>query len=109
LAALVCILDNLRAHHSIEVRNASRRNRATLLFNGNCSSQLFPIEIVCAWSKRLFAKLSVYINNFKDETTIPSLVRTGMIQVKARSLERHIHSCLIIMEWTLVDLEEFKI
>ncbi len=57
--------DNLKAHHSKEVKLAAERNNQKLLFNGSYSSQFNPIESLWAYSKRYFRKQMMSVVDYK--------------------------------------------
>ncbi len=74
-------LDNLRAHHSKEVKCAADRNKQKLLFNGAYSSELNPIEILWAYAKRSFKKSLMTVGDYKDANLMRKLVEEAILQV----------------------------
>ena len=50
-------LDNLRAHHTAEVKENAFYSQQELVFAGSYSSELNPIEALWCWSKPQFRKI----------------------------------------------------
>lgn len=92
--------DNLKAHHSKEVRETAERNNQILLFNGSYSSKFNPIESLWAYAKRYFRKEIMTLSDYKNQSSIHQLVTESIKQVSPLHLKRYSKK---VMRW--VELE----
>lgn len=68
--------------------------RQELIYNGSYSSELNPVELIFALSKRIFSKEIINVTNFKDTDAMMKLVGRCLDAVNPLSLELHVNKCV---------------
>jgi transposase len=86
-------LDNLRAHHSVVVRECAEKNNQELVFSGSYASELNPIEIAWAWAKRSFQTKMATHADMRDTEAIIAKVNESIEELKACSIKKHVEKC----------------
>ena len=91
-------LDNLRLHHTQQIKAFAHSHNVRLVFNASYSSEYNPIERLWALSKRMFSRLLISEKMADSNFQVEALVRKCILDVPAISLQRHIVSCLLKMQ-----------
>jgi transposase len=58
------MLDNLRVHHTRQVKDAAARQNIKIIFNAPYSSEFNPIERLWAYAKRAFRRTMAFETRF---------------------------------------------
>ena len=87
-------LDNLKAHHSPEVKTYAKEANIELLYNAAYSSELNPIERLWLFSKRLFYKRVIEFSDWKDRPRLYSLVDECIKAVPTSYIKSHVDRCM---------------
>jgi transposase len=84
-------LDNLRLHHSNEIKTVAKARGMHLLFNASYSPVYNGgVEGLWAYAKRVFSRHCITNANFEDQVMIEELVRQSISAVPAVYLRKRI-------------------
>ena len=72
-------LDNLRIHNTLIIASKAQANNQVLIFNASYSSQLNPIERLCAVAKRQFVEDCMTEVDFKQQEEVKAFFKKSIL------------------------------
>lgn len=87
-------LDNLKAHHNLNVKAYAKEANIELVFNAAYSSELNPIERLWLFSKRLFYKRIIEFSDWKDRDRLYALIDECIKAVPTSYIKSHVDRCM---------------
>ena len=91
-------LDNLTAHHKLEVKAYAKEANIELVFNAAYSSELNPIERLWLFSKRTFYKRLIEFSDWKDRGRLYALIDECIKAVPTAYIKSHVDTCMKLMQ-----------